>query len=146
MGVWEEAQKRSTEQAAQDRARAAADQKAKAEGVAAQSRAVHEFVEAMRRLEIKPLRYRFWMSYPGSGLSRSIVSVTGWCLESPCEKIDKPWTVVTPEADVYRMENKAAVRRPKPLDLSQVQTFGLDPSISLVEKLTESLTTAMRGR
>ncbi|MFZ0832723.1 MAG: hypothetical protein WAM92_06480 [Mycobacterium sp.] len=140
MALWDEAQQKSEEiknaqQARDEREQRKAEEER--ERVKAQVQAVAEFVEAMNRLRIKPVK-RQLSTQSGS----TFFGTRGWDIDSPREPRAKPHYFVTPKGQVHSFLKK------RPEDLSNVVSdpiYDTNDHYYLTERLRDGLARAMAG-
>ena len=146
MALWDEAQQKSEELKKAQRARDEREHREaqeEREQVKAQIQAVAEFVEAMKRLRIKPVKRH--LSTRDSG--RALLGTRGWDIDSPRRPGAKPHYFVTPKGQVHSFLKK------RPEDLSQVvrdpiydtaDYYHLTDYYYLTERLRDGLARAER--
>ena len=135
MGVWEDALR---EAAAQRYAEVQSLQRQRAQA-AEQARALTDFLDGMRRLQIRPQRQPFLVVKGPSGAERYRASrrhkIVGWDVGATA--------VVTPDGSVYDMTNQDK----EPCDLGRPVVFAQagDRPQPLSELLDEALSRAMQN-
>lgn len=97
-----------------------------------------QFIEAMKRLGIKPVKLH--LSIPNSG--RALLGTRGWDIDSPRNPGEKPHYFVTPKGQVHSFLKKT------PEDLTRVvrdPIYDKGDYYYLTERLRDGLARAMTG-
>lgn len=144
MGVWEDAQRRSSQPSAEEHLRLIEE-----ETVARQQGAIREFVGAMQRLGIPPAEHRFMKDSAWDGRTRkkSRHRLTGWNIDNPRGTVEPAGYaldaqyVITPREELFHMEVRY---RDRPEELRRPLEFGRDGEVPLARRLVAGVERAVR--